>query len=95
MYANNGHRFKSSFGQCECLQCGRYRHNASVTACGATPAVLAAIKAYAAKNGTTWKARLCREWSESSTLSQELQQARNVIGPKRLKNFTAKLLSKL
>mgnify|MGYP001615676077 CR=1 FL=1 len=45
-----------------------------------TTAQVAALRAYAAEHGRTWKAQLCADWG-SGKCQGELQQVRNIRGP--------------
>lgn len=69
-----------------CPTCGQMRvhhPNNDYYKCPVRPEVIAALKAYKGANGVRWKSKLVAEW-QSGNCSQELQEARNVIGPRRL-----------
>lgn len=75
-----GHRFKTGFGQCECLWCGRRRGTAE---CAVTHEMRDALANFAREHGRTWKAALRALWNSGKDEGL-LRQARNIIGPSRL-----------
>ena len=75
------HRFKTSFGQCECLWCGRSGRGED---CAVTHDMRLALQAFIRENGRTWKSKLIAAWTRGDGVGPELQQVRNVLGPTRL-----------
>lgn len=51
-----------------------------------TQTQIEALKAYAAKNGRTWKSKLLNDWMTGRS-SGELQHVRNCFGPTWLTKF--------
>lgn len=89
------HRTKSSFGQCQCLWCGR---RPTGDDCPVDDAMRNAIKSFASANGRTWKAQLAREWAAGGgglgeDIRQPLMLARNIIGTHGLRRITPRMLA--
>ena len=73
-----------------CPTCGvmRIHHPGSeLYKCPVRKEVTAALREYKRANGRFWKNNLRRAWELNETISQELQEARNVIGPSRLEKI--------
>ena len=89
------HRFKSGFGQCECLWCGRRR---SLDDCKVTADMRTALKAWHFVYGWLWKAKLNHAWQTgdygiiAERHVQPLQLLRNTIGPRGLAKITTRLV---
>ena len=69
-----------------CPLCGQMRGNhpsGRLYDCTVPPEVTEALKAFARQHGKRWKSVLCRLW-ETAEAGELLQQARNIIGPRRL-----------
>ena len=86
------HRFKTSYGQCRCLWC-----NGRGVDCPVTEDIRAAIKAWAAKHGRTWKQALRDAWESgdygSFPFDAELQRYRNTCGPSALAKVTPRMVA--
>ena len=69
-----------------CPTCGRMRvyHPEGYYKCPVRKEVIEALKAFKRKNGRFWKRDLRELWMQGAEISQELQEARNVIGPSRI-----------
>lgn len=72
-----------------CERCGQMRINhlpqmTSIRDCPVPDEVLAALRIYRRENGKSWKSKLTNAWTAGHNLGQELQQAWNMIGPRRL-----------
>jgi hypothetical protein len=76
------HTFKSSYGQCKCLWCGRHSGY-----CAVTVEIRTAICNFAENYGHKWKSTLRHCWETGnyagigSNQAASLQQFRNVAGP--------------
>jgi hypothetical protein len=55
-----------------------------IDGCPVSDAMLLAIREFRDNNGPRWKSELSIEWSEGHNLGCELQQVRNIIGPRLL-----------
>lgn len=82
------HRFKSMYGQCTCLWCGK-RYGGD---CPVTKEMRDALKDFAAKNGRSWKTKLAILW-ERGEAGPVLQNVRNIIGVKQLYRFTKVMMT--
>jgi molybdenum cofactor biosynthesis enzyme MoaA len=73
-----------------CPRCGQMRchHPGGLYSCPVPETVLDALRAFRAGHGRRWKSKLCHLWQSSAPRSPELQQARNMIGPRRLDKIT-------
>lgn len=91
-HSEASHLFSSSYGQCACKWCGKYRNG---KACSMTMPMRYALKEFAAKNGRTWKSKLVSAWATGEPLGPELQQVRNVLGPTKLMRFKSRLLERV
>lgn len=83
------HRFKTSFGQCECLWCGKRNRGDE---CRVTQEMRYALKLFARGNGRTWKSKLLQEWETGGNglgddIQQPLMSLRNIIGPRGLQKI--------
>lgn len=85
------HLFKTSYGQCNCLWCGRRR---SHLPCPITDEYRAALRAWAKDNGRTWKAKLIEAWFQGEDVGQELQHVRNILGPSGLMKIPSRILAR-
>lgn len=88
MTAPAPHVFRSSFGQCECLYCGRRRDG---RACPMSADLREALAKFARENGRSWKAALRDLW-ESGDDAGELRQIRNIVGPTQLSRLPTRLV---
>lgn len=78
------HRFKTSFGQCECLWCHQARRMGGFFDCPVNDNIRAALADFAKIEGRTWRRKLIDAWTAGTDLGPELQAARNILGPTRL-----------
>ena len=76
-----------------CPTCGRRRldhPDRNLLVCPVLPDVTAALRRFRDANGRSWKTKLVAAWEQACSLIADsgeralLQQARNLIGPKRL-----------
>lgn len=84
------HTFKSSFGQCECLWCGRRRG----ADCPVTFSVRLRVAQFAKENGRMWKSKLRSLWISGKD-EGDLRNARNAIGPSQLDKITQRMLDRV
>ena len=89
----SNHFTKTSYGQCKCLWCGRFRSSVD---CPLTDEMRGALAAYATKHGRLWKSALRHSWETGDYASDEpsgvLQVIRNQFGPSWLVTFPTRLL---
>jgi hypothetical protein len=83
-------RYKTSFGQCKCLWCGRFKGH--VERCGVTENMRQALRNYAAASGRTWRSSLIAAWTRGDDVGPDLQTVRNVLGPSGLLRIPARLV---
>ncbi|HYE77816.1 MAG TPA: hypothetical protein VEI97_07510 [bacterium] len=78
-----------NYRQSDCIRCGR-PNMACMGHCKVSEAALNALARFALDNGRTWKQQLRDAWTRGDDVGQELQEARNVIGPSRLHKIKIK-----
>lgn len=83
-------RYKSSFGQCKCLWCGRFKGHTD--RCAVTEPMRQALRNYAAANGRAWRSKLLDAWFQGHDIGTELRTVRNVLGPSGLLRIPAHLV---
>lgn len=90
------HRYKSTFGQCECRWCGKMRNGQP---CAVTNEMRVALRLFMKGNGRTWKSKLHDEWQTGGyglgDLQQPLMQLRNVISPAQLHKLKSSMVEDL
>lgn len=85
------HRFKSGYGQCSCLWCGRGSPHSERGNCRLDHDMRMALQIFARENGRTWKSKLLTLW-DTGRDEGRLRQVRNTIGPSILLRLSTKML---
>lgn len=84
------HLYKSSYGQCKCLWCGRR----NPFECHVTHEMRLKLAAFHEEHGSRWKESLRRVWESGTNTDTELQQLRNTLGPRGLARIQTRLLKR-